>query len=354
MVVGGKCEGCEAIFESPVPFAQLNEVDTLPDFLLAGPKLVVSGIIYQPDNKTPAAGVVMYFYHTDQKGIYPAGNEKGWGKRHGYLRGWVKTNKDGFYQFYTLKPASYPEGRNPAHIHATIKEPGKTAYWIDDFLFADDPFLKQADKNSETPRGGNGLLKPTLKNDVLYASRNIVLGENIPGYPVAAQKKIISGLPLGANCPAFDPLHLSGIDKGKHTCPMCKYGYGQGVMVWFNHAGLEQLSGFVKRMEHEMDVRGESNFRVFLIYMNPFYKENDAEGLHILQEKIRKWCEEQSLKKVAMLWVPSPVDEETCALFRINPEAKNTVFVYKKRRVAKKWVNIAYDNESAQSILSSF
>ena len=30
--VGGSCEGCEAVFESPVPFDKLNNVDTLPDF----------------------------------------------------------------------------------------------------------------------------------------------------------------------------------------------------------------------------------------------------------------------------------------------------------------------------------
>ena len=37
--VGGSCEGCEAIYESPVPFDLLNSVDTLPDFNDPGPKL---------------------------------------------------------------------------------------------------------------------------------------------------------------------------------------------------------------------------------------------------------------------------------------------------------------------------
>ena len=46
----------------------------------------------------------------------------------------------GFYKFYTLIPASYPNTTIVKHIHPTIKEPGKTAYWIDDFVFADDPF----------------------------------------------------------------------------------------------------------------------------------------------------------------------------------------------------------------------
>jgi protocatechuate 3,4-dioxygenase beta subunit len=138
--VGGPCEGCEAIYESKVPFDALNEIDTLPDFYEAGPKLVVSGTVYKSDGKTPAPGVVLYVYHTDQTGKYRVtGNETGWGKRHGSIRGWMKTNAQGRYKFYTLRPASYSKEGPPAHIHITIKEPGKTEYWIDDFILMMTP-----------------------------------------------------------------------------------------------------------------------------------------------------------------------------------------------------------------------
>jgi protocatechuate 3,4-dioxygenase beta subunit len=79
--VGGPCEGCEAVHESPVPFAQLSWTDTLPDFNEPGLKLKVSGTVYKWDGKTPAAGVVLYVYHTNQKGVYPKrGDETGWGR----------------------------------------------------------------------------------------------------------------------------------------------------------------------------------------------------------------------------------------------------------------------------------
>ena len=68
--VGGPCEGCEAIYESPVPFEKLSPVDTLPDFNEQGPKIKISGTVYQPDGKTPAKDVVVYVYHTDQNGQY--------------------------------------------------------------------------------------------------------------------------------------------------------------------------------------------------------------------------------------------------------------------------------------------
>ena len=67
--VGGVCEGCEAIYESPIPFEKLNNIDTLPDFNGRGPKIEISGFIYKQDGKTPAADVVLYVYHTDQTGV---------------------------------------------------------------------------------------------------------------------------------------------------------------------------------------------------------------------------------------------------------------------------------------------
>jgi protocatechuate 3,4-dioxygenase beta subunit len=187
--VGGNCEGCEAIYESPVAFDKLNEVDTLPDFNEPGPKIEISGIIYQRDGKTPAAGVILYIYHTDQKGNYstrgndPDSNREGWGKRHGYIRGWVKTNAAGQYKFYTLVPASYPNSSNPKHIHPTIKEPGKSEYWIDEFVFADDPLLPDKERYRSKPVGGNGVLKTEMRNGMLRANRNIILGFNVADYP---------------------------------------------------------------------------------------------------------------------------------------------------------------------------
>lgn len=70
------------------------------------------------DGVTPASGVVIYLYHTDQTGHYPKkGDEKGWGSKHGYLRGWVKTDRKGFYKFVTLRHATYPGRDEPGHIH---------------------------------------------------------------------------------------------------------------------------------------------------------------------------------------------------------------------------------------------
>ncbi len=182
--VGGRCESCEAIHESPIPFHSLPWTDTLPGFSEPGPKMVISGIVYESDGKTPAKDVVLYVYQTDQAGNYVnKNNEAGWGARHGYIRGWIKTNEKGQYRFYTLKPASYPNTRAVKHIHPIIKEPGINEYWIDEFVFDDDPFLTPSARKEQQQRGGGGVIKLKNENGILIGERNIYLGKNIPGYP---------------------------------------------------------------------------------------------------------------------------------------------------------------------------
>ena len=74
-------------------------------------------------------------------------------------------------------PASYPNSSNPKHIHPVIKEPGKTAYWIDEFLFDDDPVLPASERSRPNAIGGSGLLKTTMQNGILHAQRDIILGK---------------------------------------------------------------------------------------------------------------------------------------------------------------------------------
>ncbi len=181
-LVGGPCEGCEAVLE--YGDRTLTSVDTLPDFDKPGPKLKISGTIYQPDGKTPAEGVILYVYHTNQEGVYPTrGDEEGWARRHGYIRGWVKTDADGRYAFYTLKPGHYPGRRAPAHIHPIILEPGGAYYYVGDYLFEDDPLVSDRARNQKQPRGGSRkVIAPEKEGELLVATRDFILGKNIPGY----------------------------------------------------------------------------------------------------------------------------------------------------------------------------
>jgi len=180
-LLGGPCEGCEAVFEYGNKI--LTPVDTLPDFNNPGPKLKVTGTIYRSDEKTPAANVILYIYHTNQKGIYETrGNKTGWGRRHGYIRGWIKTDKNGRYTFYTLKPGRYHNGKTPAHIHGILLEPDGNYYWIDSWHFKGDSLLDLSKEQKRKAYGGSGIVELKKEGNILIAYRNIILGKNVPGY----------------------------------------------------------------------------------------------------------------------------------------------------------------------------
>lgn len=178
-LIGGACEGCEAIFE--YGNRRLQPSDTLVDFHGEGEKIKVTGTIYQVDGTTPAKDVILYVYHTNDSGIYPTkGNETGWAKRHGYIRGWMKTNTDGKYAFFTRKPGVYPSRSQAAHIHPIVLEPNGAYYWLGSYYFAGDTLLNNEQINPENPRGGySGVLNLQNKNGLLVGTRDIILRKNL-------------------------------------------------------------------------------------------------------------------------------------------------------------------------------
>ena len=180
-VVGTECEDCELMYEG-IP-EKISWQTTLAGPNEAGEPLIISGMIYKQDGKTPAPGVILYLYHTDSKGIYsPAAGQTN-GRRHGHLRGWMKTDEQGRYEFKTIRPASYPNRKDPQHIHPLIKEPGTTLYWIDAYQFEDDPLLSAEARSNQEKRGGPGIIAlKKNENGVWTGKRDIILGMNIPNY----------------------------------------------------------------------------------------------------------------------------------------------------------------------------
>ena len=61
-----------------------------------------------------------------------------------------------------------------------MKEPDKNEYWIDEYVFHDDPLIKTEQAQN---RGGSGILTLKQGTGIASAIRDIVLGLNIPDYP---------------------------------------------------------------------------------------------------------------------------------------------------------------------------
>ncbi len=180
--VGGPCDGCELIF-ADMPL-QIDPIDTSLAWPKSDTPLLINGRVMQQD-QNPAGDVILYYWHTDHQGRYTPGEEQtGPSRRHGALRGWVKTDADGYFQIYTSRPAAYPGNRGPAHIHVLVKEADiEQAYYIDDWVFVGDPALPQDYQQRQRQRGGNGLLEVQQKAGWQEIQPMVILGLNIPNYP---------------------------------------------------------------------------------------------------------------------------------------------------------------------------
>ena len=158
----------------PDPPKDVSSTAILANGQEPGKRLSIHGTVYRADSTTPYEHLVIYIYQTDASGVY---NQKNRSWREPRLRGWVKTGAGGKYEIQTIKPGSYPGSRNPAHIHAIIKLPGRPPQWIDDYLFDGDPFLTDEQRQQPQREGRfSNVMKLTQASDGrLVATRDIVI-----------------------------------------------------------------------------------------------------------------------------------------------------------------------------------
>ena len=163
-------------------------------------------------------------------------------------------------------------------------------------------------------------------------------------------KDLASGPAIGSEAPAFDPQHVTGPDKGSHTCPMCKYGFLTGALIWVNTEDLATVAPIAARLERAITEKGAAHVRAFVIYMNP----TGAPAKEV-ESRLAAFAREAALSQVAVAYVPGPTDGKTSALYAINPDprVKNTVLVYRKRRVRDKFINLGSDGASLERLMTS-
>lgn len=348
-VVGGPFENGEFMYIGMPKF--INATDTSAGWTQKGQKLLITGTIYQLDGKTPAPNVILYYYHTDINGYYS--DKKGLDphvKRHGYIRGWVKSDAQGKYAIYTVRPASYPNTDFEAHIHPSIKEPNiDKEYYIDEFVFDDDPLLT-AEKRKKLPnRGGSGVLRVLMAGNLQIAEHDIILGLHIPNYPPTNKTKHTSGLAIGEDSPSFTPFHAFGPDKGTRTCPVCKYGRYHGILYFVgNQPNWNEIEKWLLFLEQESIKRGK--------YLKVYFVYGDEKGHNKVtrQEELAQIGQKLHLKNTALTFVSSLTDKESeVNLNKINPLVENTLIIYRHRTIVDKFIDLKPTTENFRRVVST-
>ena len=341
-LIGGGCDGCELMYVG-MP-KNIKSIDTSAGWTENGQKLLLTGTVYKLAGKIPAPNVIMYYWQTDNNGYYsPKEGMDEQAKRHGHIRGWVKSDENGKYSIYTIRPAPYPNDNMPAHIHTSIKEPNiKDEYYIDEFVFDDDRLLTSAKRKALENRGGSGILRVLLSSDLQLAEHNIILGLNLPNYPEINKTENNSGLEIGEDNPSFIPFHAFGPDKGTRTCPVCKYGRFHGIIYFVgNHPNWDDIKKWLTFLEKESVSRSKF-LKVYFVYGNDKNYSKEKR-----QEELEKLGNELNLNNIALTFVPSFSDKESeVNLNNINPDVENTFVIYRNRAIIDKFVDLKPTKEN--------
>lgn len=131
--------------------ADVSWKTVLSDETDKGEAILISGIVFQADGRTPAPNTLIYLYHTDFEGYYGRNDKV---HRHGKYRDWMLTDAKGQYEFRTIKAAPYPANRFAAHIHMTLTTTKMKEDWVDSILFEGDRLISSQERSRAGQKGG--------------------------------------------------------------------------------------------------------------------------------------------------------------------------------------------------------
>src|ERR1051325_8500390 len=138
-----------------------------------GERLMVSGKVTDAEGR-PLAGVSVYVYHTDNRGYYSS--EVNDDNRNPRLRGYMRPDAQGQYEFDTIKPAHYPNNRIPAHIHYVVTADGYKER-VFEIVFEGDEFIDDRIRSDAAKEESAFSIRPLERDSrgVLHCTQDIKL-----------------------------------------------------------------------------------------------------------------------------------------------------------------------------------
>lgn len=167
-----------------------------------GKRLIVQGTVR--NCKGPVKGAVVDVWHATADGCYSINQKCGVipGNPDEFrLRGQVRTDDKGRYEFLTIKPPPYDTGRGnfrPAHIHYKVSVPGATGSGKDELItqlyFAGEKY-NDTDSSSKKPEAKQRIIALTEKSGVMRGVFNLVV-PNLPSAGARTSAELLDGYDL--------------------------------------------------------------------------------------------------------------------------------------------------------------
>jgi len=152
-----------------------------------------------------------------------------------------------------------------------------------------------------------------------------------------------SGPEVGAMVFAFEPTHVTGPDAGTDTCPVCKYGNTPAVQVWVHGDSASNVAKIVKVLEAKT-AANPAGLKAFVVEVI------DKSATKTTEKQLKGLAKSAAAKHVALTYVAK--DNSAVSDYEINlgTQVKNTVFVYRNRKVIAKWVNLTADAKGTAAL----
>lgn len=152
-----------------------------------------------------------------------------------------------------------------------------------------------------------------------------------------AVKGVNSGLSVGEMVTPFHPKHIAGPDKGTDTCPPCKYGARPAVQAWVHPSEkADTVAAIAKTLSANVSAHKAADMKGFMIMLTM---------CGACEAKANKFAETAKIENLGIATLG--VDNEAVKAYKVNTSAdvKNTVIVYKDKKVAAKFVNLTDSKE---------
>lgn len=146
-----------------------------------------------------------------------------------------------------------------------------------------------------------------------------------------------SGLNVGEAVTPFHPKHITGPDKGTTTCPPCKYGAVPAVQAWVSPSEKpETVLALAKTLSANVETYKAADLKGFMIMLTMCA---GCEG------KAAKFAEKAKLENIGIATLAFENEAVKNYKVSLDKDVKNTVIVYKNKKVAAKFVNLTDSKE---------
>src|SRR5580700_2566717 len=145
---------------------------------------------------------------------------------------------------------------------------------------------------------------------------------------VAAFAGVESGLKPGAAPGAFQVVDVTGPHKGQQLCYRCSYGVAP-VIAGFVNGDATKAAKLVVDLQKIVDAHKAQGLKSFVVFMSG-PESKDA---------IQKLAADNKTS-IPLVFLPKGTKEEDIAAYKINPDAKNTVLLWKGMEVKGNFVNV--------------